>query len=138
MNDTSTSNLMETRWDEAVKNYVPRMSTKWKKLVSLQEGIWNSGVNALRTGPSRTSSAKISRFHDDMRRLPHHVSKSIPRRGHHVHLERQLPLEWGRLTDLDKEKRPVSCEARRLARDAISGAVKVSINLGRDIGFGKP
>ena len=40
MNDNSTSNLVETRWDEAVKNYVPRMSTKWKKLVSVQEGIW--------------------------------------------------------------------------------------------------
>jgi hypothetical protein len=40
MNDTSTSNLVETRWNEAVKNYVPRMSAKWKKLVSVQEGIW--------------------------------------------------------------------------------------------------
>ena len=39
MNDTSTSNLVEHRWDEAVKNYVPRVSTKWKKLVSVQEGI---------------------------------------------------------------------------------------------------
>jgi hypothetical protein len=39
VNDNSTSNLVETRWDEAVKNYVPRMSAKWKKLVSLQEGI---------------------------------------------------------------------------------------------------
>ena len=39
MNDTSTSNSVETRWDEAVKNYVPRVSTKWKKLVSVQEGI---------------------------------------------------------------------------------------------------
>ncbi len=40
MNDTSTSNLVEHRWDEAVKNCVPRLSTKWKKLVSVQEGIW--------------------------------------------------------------------------------------------------
>jgi hypothetical protein len=39
MNDTSTSNLVEHRWDEAVKNYVPRLLTKWKKLVSLLEGI---------------------------------------------------------------------------------------------------
>ncbi len=39
MNDTSASNLVEHRWDEAVKNYVPQVSTKWKKLVSVQEGI---------------------------------------------------------------------------------------------------
>ena len=39
MNDTSASNLVEHRWDEAVKNYVPRVSAKWKKLLSLKEGI---------------------------------------------------------------------------------------------------
>ena len=40
MNDTSTSNSVETRWDEAVKNYVPRVSTEWKEFGCLQEGIW--------------------------------------------------------------------------------------------------
>ena len=39
MNDTSTSNRVERRWDEVVKDYVPRVLIKWKKLVSLQEGI---------------------------------------------------------------------------------------------------
>jgi hypothetical protein len=39
MNDTSTSNLVEHRWNEAVKNYVPRVLAKWKRLGCLQEGI---------------------------------------------------------------------------------------------------
>lgn len=39
MNDTSTSNLVEHRWDEAGKTYVPRLLAKWKKLVSFQESI---------------------------------------------------------------------------------------------------
>jgi hypothetical protein len=138
VNDTSTANLVEHRWAKAVKTTLHECKPNGSNFSPFRKAFWNFGVNALRTGPSRTSSATMSRFHDDMRRFRRHVSKSMPRRGHHVHLERQLPSERRRLVDADKEKRPVSCEARRLARDAISGAVKVCANLDRDIDFGKP
>ena len=39
MNDTSASDLVEHQLGEAVKNYVPRVSAKWEKLLSLKEGI---------------------------------------------------------------------------------------------------
>jgi hypothetical protein len=39
MNGTSTSDLVEHRLAEAVKNYVARVSVKCKKLFSRQEGI---------------------------------------------------------------------------------------------------
>jgi hypothetical protein len=39
MNDTFTSDSVEHRWVEAVKNYVPRVLAKWKELGCLQEGI---------------------------------------------------------------------------------------------------
>jgi hypothetical protein len=39
MNDTFTSDSVEHRWLEAVKNYVPQVLAKWKELGCLQEGI---------------------------------------------------------------------------------------------------
>jgi hypothetical protein len=140
MNDTSTSDLVEHRWIEAVKHYVSRVSAKWKEFVSLQEGILElrRKHDSYRTIAEILCNINVPVSHVTVRQFCRQVSKSMPRRGHHVHLQPQLPSERRRLTDADKEKRPVSCEARRLARDPISGAVKVWANLGRDIGFGKP
>ncbi len=82
MNDNSTSNLVETRWNEAVKNYVPRVSTKWKKLVSIQEGI----LELQRKHASYRTIAQILRnidvqvSHVTVRRFCIQVSKS-KRRG---------------------------------------------------------
>ena len=84
MNDTSTSNLVEHRWDEAVKNYVPRLLTKWKKLVSLQEGI----TELRRKRASYRTIAEILRnidvpiSHVTVRQFCRHVTKSTRRRGH--------------------------------------------------------
>ncbi len=39
MNDTSTSDLVERRWIEAVKNCVPRVLAKWKEPGCLQEDV---------------------------------------------------------------------------------------------------
>ena len=78
MNDTSASNLVEHQWDEAVKNYVPRLSTKWKKLVSVQEGI----LELRRKHASYRTIAQILRnidvqvSHVTVRRFCLQVSKS--------------------------------------------------------------
>ena len=82
MNDTSASNLVEHRWDEAVKNYVPRVSAKWKKLVSHQEGI----LELRRKHASYRTIAQILRnidvqvSHVTVRRFCIQVSKSKRRR----------------------------------------------------------
>jgi hypothetical protein len=82
MNDTSASNLAEHRWDEAVKNYVPRVSTKWKRLVSVQEGI----LELRRKRASYRTIAQILRnidvlvSHVTVRRFCLRVSKSKRRR----------------------------------------------------------
>ena len=82
MNDTSASNLVEHRWDEAVKNYVPRVSAKWKKLVSVQEGI----LELRRKHASYRTIAQILRnidvqvSHVTVRRFCLQVSKSKRRR----------------------------------------------------------
>jgi len=82
MNDTSTSNLVEHRLAEAVKNYVPRVSAKWKKLVSLQEGI----LELRRKRASYRTIAQILRnidvqvSHVTVRRFCLQVSKSKRRR----------------------------------------------------------
>jgi hypothetical protein len=82
MNDTSTSDLVEHRLAEAVKNYVPRVSAKWKKLLSLQEGI----LELQRKRASYRTIAEILRnidvpvSHVTVRRFCLHVSKSKRRR----------------------------------------------------------
>ena len=84
MNDTSRSNLVEHRLAEAVKNYVPRVSAKWKKLVSLQEGI----LELRRKRASYRTIAQIAHnivvrvSHVDSETVLARGSKSMPRRGH--------------------------------------------------------
>jgi hypothetical protein len=83
MNDTSASNLVEHRLAEAVKNYVPRVSAKWKKLLSLQEGI----LELRRKRASYRTIAQILRnidvpvSHVTVRQFCIQVSKSKRRRG---------------------------------------------------------
>ena len=83
MNDTSTSNLTECRLAEAVKNYVPRVSAKWKKLLSLKEGI----MELRRKRASYRTIAEILRnidvpvSHVTVRQFCRHVTKSTRRRG---------------------------------------------------------
>jgi len=83
VNDTSTSNLVEDRLADAVKNYVPRVSAKWKRLLSLKEGI----LELRRKRASYRTIAEILRnidvpvSHVTVRRFCRHVSKSKRRRG---------------------------------------------------------
>lgn len=83
MNDIRTTNLAEHRLAEAVKNYVPRVSAKWKKLLSLQESIlelrrkrasYRTIAEILRTSMSRSHTLTVRQF-------CLHVSKSQQRRG---------------------------------------------------------
>lgn len=82
MNDTSASNLVEHRLAEAVKNYVPRVSAKWKKLLSLKDGI----LELRRKRASYRTIAEILRTidvpvsHVTVRQFCRHVSKPMPRR----------------------------------------------------------
>jgi len=84
VNDTSTFNLTKNRLAEAVKNYVPRVSAKWKKLLSLKEGI----MELRRKRASYRSIAEILRnidvpvSHVTVRQFCRHVSKSTRRGGH--------------------------------------------------------
>ena len=83
MNDPPSSDLVEHRLAEAVKNYVPKVSAKWKKLLSLKEGI----TELRRKHASYRTIAEILRdidvpvSHVTVRRFCRHVSKSKPRRG---------------------------------------------------------
>jgi hypothetical protein len=82
MNDASASDLAEHRFAEAVKNYVPKVSAKWKKLLSLKEGI----TELRRKRASYRTIAEILRnmdvpvSHVTVGRFCRHVSKSMPRR----------------------------------------------------------
>ena len=82
MNDASASDLAEHRLGVAVKNYVPRVSAKWKQLLSLKEGI----TELRRKHASYRTIAEILRnidvpvSHVTVRRFCRHVSKSMPRR----------------------------------------------------------
>lgn len=83
MNDDSASKTVEHRLAEAVKNYVPRMSAKWKKLLSLKEGI----MELRRKRASYRTIAEILRnidvpvSHVTVRQFCRHVSKSVRRRA---------------------------------------------------------
>ena len=82
MNDASASDLAEHRLGVAVKNYVPRVSAKWKQLLSLKEGI----TELRRKHASYRTIAEILRnidvpvSHVTVRRFCRHVSKSTRRR----------------------------------------------------------
>jgi hypothetical protein len=82
MNDASASDLVEHQLGEAVKNYVPRVSAKWEKLLSLKEGI----TELRRKHASYRTIAEILRnidvpvSHVTVRRFCRHVSKSTRRR----------------------------------------------------------
>ena len=116
MNDNSTSNLVETRWNEAVKNYVPRVSTKWKKLVSIQEGI----LELRRKRASYRTIAQILRnidvqvSHVTVRKFCLRVSKSKrrckqPRKAtgkpmyHEAHSQPQIRNKRSRVVQTSRE-----------------------------------
>src|ERR1041385_5935874 len=116
MNDTSTSNLAVHRLAEAVKNYVPRMSAKWKRLLSLQEGI----LELRRKHASYRTIAQILRnidvpvSHVTVRRFCLHVSKPKRRRkqprkatakpmDHESHSQAQIRNERNRTVRTSRE-----------------------------------
>jgi len=117
VNDTSASNLAEHRLAEAVKNYVPRVSAKWKKLLSLQEGI----MELRRKRASYRTIAEILRnidvpvSHVTVRQFCRHVSKSKRRRGqprkatgkpmsHEAHSQSQIRNK--RIRDVQSRREP--------------------------------
>jgi hypothetical protein len=116
MNDTSTSDLAERRLAEAVKNCVPRVSAKWKKLISLKEGI----MELRRKRASYRTIAEILRnidvpvSHVTVRQFCRHVSKSMPRHGqprkatgnpmsHEAHSQNQIRNKRNREVQTSRE-----------------------------------
>ena len=88
MNDASASDLAERRLAEAVKNYVPRVSTKWNKLVSLKEGIAELRHKraSYRTIAEILRNIDVPVSHMTVRRFCHAVLKMEPtaQRKHHT------------------------------------------------------
>lgn len=118
MNDASPSDLVERRLAEAVKNYVPRVSAKWKKLLSLKEGI----LELRRKRASYRTIAEILRnidvpvSHVTVRQFCLRVSKSKRRRGqprkaagkpmsHEAHSRPQIRNTGNRAVPASKERR---------------------------------
>ena len=83
MTEASAPHLVEHRFAEAVKNYVPRVSAKWNKLLSLKEGISELRRKraSYRTIAEILRSIDVPVSHVTVRRFCRHVSKSGPQRG---------------------------------------------------------
>ena len=118
MNDTSPTNSAEHRLAEAVNNYVPRMSAKWEKLLSLKEGI----CELRRKRASYRTIAEILRnidvpvSHVTVGRFCRHVTKAMPRRtqprkatvkpmSHEVHSQPQTRNTGNRAAQPSREPR---------------------------------